>query len=236
LINPDGSISDIGTKNKKYIAFFDLDQTLITVNSGRLVTRQAFREGILPPKKIGSALITGLLYRTGLMKPETAISRLAQLMAGVPVRQFEDLSNRVFKSVIRASITAAARREVEWHRENNGATAIISAALPYICRAVQAELAIEDLICTEPEVIDGVFSGRFTGRYCFGREKLLRAERYCAQRGFRPNQAWYYADSVSDIPLLEQVGHPVCVNPGKNLHRLARQCGWEIREWQLSIK
>jgi phosphoserine phosphatase len=77
--------------------------------------------------------------------------------------------------------------------------------------------------------------GRFTGLplppLCYGEGKVERAERLAREIGFRLEEATFYSDSISDLPLLERVAVPVCVNPDPRLRRAASRRRWRIERW-----
>jgi phosphoserine phosphatase len=63
------------------------------------------------------------------------------------------------------------------------------------------------------------------------KKKLIRMKDYCEMNNSRPEEAWYYGDSGSDIPVLESVGHPVCINPDRRLKKTALRRKWKIYQW-----
>ncbi|MEQ9321797.1 MAG: hypothetical protein RIF41_21695, partial [Polyangiaceae bacterium] len=72
---------------------------------------------------------------------------------------------------------------------------------------------------------------RVDGRLCYGREKIRYAEELLEGTGARLEDAIFYSDSITDLPLLERVAEPVVVNPDARLRRLARRRGWRIERW-----
>ena len=81
----------------------------------------------------------------------------------------------------------------------------------------------------------GVSAGRFTGELSSGplsgTAKAEAAEAWATQSGVDLSESYAYADDMSDLPLLELVGHPVAVNPERRLEKLARSRGWPVRHW-----
>jgi phosphoserine phosphatase len=67
---------------------------------------------------------------------------------------------------------------------------------------------------------------------CFGPEKAVRLKEYCKINNSSPSDAWYYGDSISDLPALLSVGHPVCVNPDYKLKKSAIKRDWKIVNWK----
>ena len=78
---------------------------------------------------------------------------------------------------------------------------------------------------------DGKLTGKVEHPLCFGHGKLVRARRLAEELGFKLEEAVFYTDSITDLPLLEAVGERVCVNPDPRLRRLARARGWKIERW-----
>jgi putative phosphoserine phosphatase/1-acylglycerol-3-phosphate O-acyltransferase len=78
------------------------------------------------------------------------------------------------------------------------------------------------------ETVDGVLTGAPEGKYCFGDEKRVRLLSFCDMNLSTPADSWYYADSIADLPVLEIVGHPVCVSPDRKLASIARKRNWRI--------
>jgi phosphoserine phosphatase len=78
---------------------------------------------------------------------------------------------------------------------------------------------------------DGAFTGRLVEPLCYGVGKLARARELAARVGFDLDEATFYSDSYTDLPLLEAVRTPVAVNPDPRLARLARRRGWRVERW-----
>jgi phosphoserine phosphatase len=90
---------------------------------------------------------------------------------------------------------------------------------------------MDDIICSELEVINGFMTGRPVGNLCYGKEKLNKIIEYCEKNNSTPPESWYYADAIVDLPALSLVGFPVCINPDRKLSREARRKGWPIFSW-----
>ena len=93
-------------------------------------------------------------------------------------------------------------------------------------------LNIDDIICSELEVYNGIMTGRPVGHLCFGEEKAVRLKEYCEKNNSFRSEAWYYGDSISDLPALEAVGKAVCINPDKKLKKTAVERDWKILYWK----
>jgi HAD superfamily hydrolase (TIGR01490 family) len=228
-----GTISSENNLNgKSYIAFFDLDNTLITSNSGKLLVREARAKGMLSLQDLIRALWMSFLYKFNLMDTEKIIAGMLQWLNGVPVKKVNLLASGVFLKQMIRTIPDEARNEIIWHQERNAATVILSSALYPVCQAVAGHLNIDDFICTQIETVDDICTGKPAGEPCFGKEKATRLIEYCEKNNSKVSDAWYYGDSISDLSVLQIVGNPVCVNPDKKLLKSANKNNWRICRWK----
>ena len=82
-------------------------------------------------------------------------------------------------------------------------------------------------------VRDGRFTGEAHHPICYGKGKLYWARRFAAEHEVDLGESFFYSDSVTDVPMLEIVGHPQVVNPDPLLRRIARQRGWQVLQLRL---
>jgi HAD superfamily hydrolase (TIGR01490 family) len=224
--------SENNTKGKSYIAFFDLDDTLIRANSGKLLVRGAYEKGMMSLPDLINAIWMSFLYKFRLMNSEKIIAGMLKWLAGVPEKRVIDLSSEVFEKYMLHAIPEEARREIRMHKDKNAAVVILSSALYPVCQVVADHLEVDDVICTHIETDDGRCTGHTAGKFCFGNEKVSRLKEYCEKNNSKVEQAWYYGDSFSDFPVLQIVGNPVCVNPDKKLQKAANKNSWKIYLWK----
>lgn len=189
------------------------------------------KEGILSYSQFAESLILTILHRAGIITSETIIGRIARFFAGKSESVIADFSDRLFKNSLSKSIRPGAMSAIEYHRGNDAELVILSASTNYTCIPLLGELNIPDMLCTEMEIENGIFTGKPKSGYCFGVEKLNRASQFCMERGYSLNDAWYYGDSISDLPILEAVGNPRCVVPDSKLKKIAKKRGWIIEDW-----
>ena len=219
------------TLNKDYIAFFDLDHTILNTNSGKIMGIAAFREGIIKKQKFIEGVIYGLGSKLGLVEGDTIMPRLVKWLNGHPEQYIVDFARQVFNEVLKYTIRKEAIQEIEFHRNNNAHLVMLSASVNFICKPVIEFLGLDDLICTDPHVINHRFSGHTQGGVCFGEEKLVRSRSFIQTHGLSLHDAFFYTDSFTDLPMLEAVGNPVAVTPVRKLAAVARSRGWQIYNW-----
>lgn len=212
-------------------ALFDMDKTLIRVNTARLFTR--YRRD---RREVG--------WRESLRVAWWLLQySVGQLDAAVVAREVlknyrnsleEDLASTCeawFPEYVTPHISQAARDTVEHHRSLGDELIIATSATIYGTRPLLEELSMGDIVCTELEVQNGRFTGDVVEPLCYGEGKLKKVSAYLESRNLKLEEATFYSDSITDVPLLEAVARPVAVNPDMRLAREAKKRGWEIQRW-----
>jgi HAD superfamily hydrolase (TIGR01490 family) len=215
-----------------YIAFFDLDQTLTNSISGRALARGAYREGLMSRRDLLNAIFLSIAFRLNLKDQLKIIDSMVSWVRGIPEKTISDLCYRVFTEDLLPTVYTEARTEIVIHKTKNAKVVILSSALTAICLEMARNLDFDDILCSELEVKDGYMTGFPVGHLCFGQEKAVRLKEYCRINNFSSSDAWYYGDSISDLPALTAVGHPVCVNPDAKLKKTAMSRDWKIVSWK----
>jgi HAD superfamily hydrolase (TIGR01490 family) len=135
------------------------------------------------------------------------------------------------RSRIVPTIGRPARELVRGHIEAGDLCAIVTATNSFVTRPIAGEFGVPHLIATEPETLDGRFTGRVAGTPCFREGKIRRVEEWLAQQGHAlPDfpASVFYSDSHNDLPLLTRVTRPVAVDPDPQLAAEARRRGWAV--------
>jgi HAD superfamily hydrolase (TIGR01490 family) len=215
-----------------YIAFFDLDQTLTSSISGKALAREAYREGLMSRLDLLNAIFLSIAFRLKLKDQLKIIDRMVSWVRGISQKTVTDLCYKVFNEDLLPSVYEEARTEISIHKSKNAKVVILSSALSTICLEMAKNLGFDDILCSELEVKGGYMTGFPVGHLCFGQEKAVRLKEYCKTNNSSPSDAWYYGDSVSDLPALSSVGHPVCVNPDYKLKQTAIRRDWKIVNWK----
>lgn len=128
-------------------------------------------------------------------------------------------------------ITDAARALVNRHLQDADLVAIITATNSFITAPIARAFGVQHLIATEPEQVNGRYTGEVVGTPCFREGKITRLEQFLEHHGTRLDcltSSRFYSDSLNDLPLLEKVQHPVAVDPDPTLRAHAATHGWPI--------
>jgi HAD superfamily hydrolase (TIGR01490 family) len=218
-------------KGKNYIAFFDIDDTILNINSTKILVQTARKKRMMSTLNYLRAVYQVILYRYKLKDPLKIIHKMGRWMTGVHVEEFNKMVEEINKKIIIGAIRPEIIEEIRIHKENKAEVAILSSAVSSICHPLADFLGIDHVLCSELETVEGRFTGKPIGKFCFGKEKLVRLKEYCTVNNYPINETYYYADSIDDLPVLTEVGHPVCITPDKRLIEVANSKGWMVHQW-----
>lgn len=212
-------------------AFFDLDRTLLRVNSGPLYVRWRVRQGRMGVTDMARASWWAFLYSFGILDVEGVSRQVMRMLRGVDEATFRaECAEWVAREVL-AEVTDAAHREVERRRSEGFVCALLTTSSPYIAEPVAAHVGVEHVLSSRMSVRDGLFTGEVEQPLCYGAGKVEHARRWAREHGVSVGDSVFYTDSISDLPMLEQVKEPRVINPDPLLLREARRRGWTIESW-----
>ena len=121
-----------------------------------------------------------------------------------------------------------ARTLLDKHRAQGDQLLIITATNRFITEPIAKRYGVEQLLATEPEIVAGEYTGAVNGTPCFQTGKVEQLHNWLEKENQTLEGSWFYSDSHNDLPLLEQVEHPVAVDPDDKLKSHARAMGWPI--------
>lgn len=216
-------------------AFFDLDKTLMAGSSGMQFARVATRHEIVGKRQLARWAVEHLRYRLRGTTDErtTEVLRVARdLISDVPARSLERMNPEVMAAIL-PRVYPQMLDAVYAHQDAGRATFIVSAAGNGVVESLAAVLGMDGGIGTRYEVgEDGTFTGRFDGPFVYGPGKVEAMEAFAAEHGIDLAASYAYSDSISDLPMLRAVGHPVVVNPDPPLAEIAREEGWQTMRFE----
>ena len=117
---------------------------------------------------------------------------------------------------------------IEKHRQQNDTLMIITATNSFITAPIANKLGIPNLIATEPEIVDGHFTGKVSGCPSYQQGKVTRLKAWLKDTQHSLDGSYFYSDSHNDLPLLELVEYPSAVDPDPQLEAIAQERNWPI--------
>lgn len=213
-------------------ALFDMDRTLLRVDSARLYTQFRRDRGEASLLDALRVALWATQYTLGVIDaPKVARKALAGFR-GRAESWLEASCAEWFPRYVLPELQQAGRQAVKKHRDAGDFVAIVTGATRYVAEPVAAELGIEHVICSELELdLAGCFTGRIVEPLCYGLGKVQRTAKVAEREGFRIDEASFYSDSITDLPLLEVVKAPIVINPDRRLRKIALRRGWPIEAW-----
>ena len=118
------------------------------------------------------------------------------------------------------------------HNREGDHPVIITATNSFVTGPIAHAFGVNDLIATEPEIIAGHYTGKVAGTPCFKHGKIKRLHAWLDETNIDFDNSWFYSDSHNDLPLLEEVAHPVAVDPDDQLRAIASERGWQITSFR----
>jgi HAD superfamily hydrolase (TIGR01490 family) len=218
-------------------AFFDLDKTVIAKSSALAFGRPFYRDGLISRRDVAKAAYAQLAFRLAGaddQQAERLRDYLAELCQGWRVEQVRQIVNETLDELISPYMYAEAATLINDHRDAGRDVVLVSASGEEMVRPIGDQLGISDVIATRMVVVDGRYTGDVEF-YAAGANKVAEVRRLAAERGYDLADCWAYSDSISDLPLLDAVGHPTAVNPDRQLRRVAAERGWPVREFRYPI-
>src|ERR671917_901335 len=211
-------------------AFFDLDKTLIEGSSALHFARAAYKNGMLSRRRLIRDVWANLKFRVQGSTDEGTDAlrqRILDALAGQRVVDLQRLGPDVLAGIL-PLLYKDVLREAYAHQDAGRPAYIVTAASQELAEVLAHVLVLDGGLGMRAEVRDGVYTGRPAGPFTY-RDGKAEAIREIAEReGIDLTESYAYSDSESDLPMMRAVGHPVAVNPDRELERVARQEGWRI--------
>ena len=213
------------------IAFFDMDKTLLRIDSGTSWMRFLYGRGEISKLRLARTVLWGFKYKLAVLDIERLASRLALLSEGEMVADIDEKARVWYEVYVQSQVTKLAQDRLGYHKERGDTVALLTASTQFAAEPVAKDNAIEHVLCSRLGVRNGQLTGKFDS-FCHGEGKVPLAEGFAEEQKQSLDDAWFYSDSYNDLPMLERVGNPVVVNPDPRLLRVAKRRRWQICHWQ----
>jgi HAD superfamily hydrolase (TIGR01490 family) len=220
-------------------AFFDLDKTIIAKSSVLAFGKPFYREGLLSRRAIAKSAYAQVVYML-VGADEAKMEKLREAMLTITKgwnrNHIASIVRETLDDVVSPIIYAEALELFDEHHAAGHTVIIVSSSPLEVVQPLADYLGADDVIATRAEVDrDGNYTGHLAF-YAYGEHKADAMRELAAREGIDLDESYAYSDSITDAPMLELVGHPVAVNPDKELAKLVKEREWEQRTFARPVR
>ena len=221
-------------------AFFDVDNTMMQGASIYHFARGLAARDFFTWRDLAQFAVKQISFRIkGVEDPahmEEAKQAALAFVAGHKVEEVVSLGEEIYDDLMADRIWSGTRALAQLHLDAGQRVWLVTAAPAELASLIARRLGLTGALGTVAESVDGVYTGRLVGEPLHGPAKAEAILALAEREGLDLTRCAAYSDSANDVPMLSLVGHPVAVNPDADLKRIAREGGWEIRDFRTGRK
>jgi HAD superfamily hydrolase (TIGR01490 family) len=211
-------------------AFFDLDKTIIAKSSTLAFSRSFYAGGLISRGSVLRSAYAQFVYLVGGAdhdQMEKMREFLSDLSAGWDVQTVRDIVADTLHHIVDPLVYDEAVSLIEEHQLAGRDVVIVSASGAEVVEPIGEMLGADAVIATRMEIEDGKYTGQI-GFYAYAENKASAIEELAREKGYDLSRSYAYSDSITDVHMLEIVGHPHAVNPDRELRKTAASRGWPV--------
>ena len=215
---------------KRNLAIFDLDNTILKGDSDYSWINFLIQQGLVDKDEYErkNKYFYDQYYQGKLNYDEWAEFALTTIKGKKP-EEIENVLSKFLSEIIEPMINIYALKLLHDHTHNNDIMLLASATNSVIVEPIAKRLGFENIVSTEVEIIDGIYTGKVLGIPALSEGKLIKVKEWMLQNNIESfDNTSFYSDSINDLPLLAAVSKPVAVNPDDMLREECRKRSWEI--------
>jgi len=214
------------------LALFDLDNTLLSGDSDFEWSQFLMEQGVLDRELFEAKNLTFYeQYKAGTLDIHEFLDFQLKPLSRHSRKVLDTWHEEFMRRKVRPMMGEQARQLVAKHKAAGDVCMIITATNSFVTAPIAREFGVAHLIATDPEALEGEFTGRVAGVPSFREGKVVRMENWLQERGWTWGsfaETWFYSDSLNDLPLLSKVSHPVAVDPDPTLRAHAEEHDWAV--------
>jgi HAD superfamily hydrolase (TIGR01490 family) len=211
-------------------AFFDLDKTIIAKSSTLAFSRPFQAGGLISRGAVLRSAYAQFVYVVGGAdhdQIEKMRAFMSQLVAGWDVATVREIVADTLHNIVDPLVYDEAVSLIEEHKLAGRDVVIVSASGTEVVEPIGEMLGADIVVATKLEESEGKYTGEIEF-YAYGGEKARAVRELAESRGYDLARCYAYSDSITDLPMLEEVGHAYAVNPDKELRKAAAAHGWPV--------
>ena len=212
------------------LALFDLDNTLLAGDSDYNWSLFLISEGLLDAKTHHDRNEQFYQdYKNGCLDIVAFLQFQLQPLSQYKKVFLDELHLKYMQKIIRPMMTVKAQRLVDQHKSAGDLCVVITATNSFVTKPIATAYGIEHLIGSDPEMLDGEYTGGVSGVPSFQEGKVTRINQWLAERGKKLSdfeKSYFYSDSHNDLSLMQLVTNPVAVDADAILTAHAKQQQW----------
>jgi HAD superfamily hydrolase (TIGR01490 family) len=215
---------------RRAAAFFDLDKTVIAKSSTLAFGRPFFQGGLINRRAVLKGAYAQFVFSLSgadADQMERLRNQITAMTAGWDAAVVADIVRETLHEIVDPLVYAEAADLIEEHREAGREIVIVSSSGAEMVGPIGEMLGVDRVVATRMVTVDGRYTGEIDF-YAYGENKAVAIRQVATEMGYDLADCWAYSDSVTDLPMLEVVGHPTAVNPDRGLRRAAVERGWPV--------
>jgi HAD superfamily hydrolase (TIGR01490 family) len=221
-------------------AFFDVDNTMIRGASIYFFGKGLAGRGLITTGDILRFGWQQLAFRVSGTEDLDAVAEARDkalgLVAGKTVTEIVAYGEEIYDELMERRIWSGTRALAQQHLDAGQRVWLVTATPVELARIIAQRLGLTGALGTVSEVEDGVYTGRLVGEPLHGPAKAEAVRALAEREGLDLSRCTAYSDSSNDVPMLTAVGHAVAVNPDTALREIARERGWDVRDFRTGRK
>lgn len=218
-------------------AIFDLDKTILATSAATAMSKPMLAGGLLTRRAMLRAAYARAAFELGhadAAATERLRAALSRMVRGWDAATVSAIVEQTLADAIAPTVYAEAVALIDDHHARGHDVVIASASGTDVVRPIADLLGADRVVATRMEVVDGRYTGALEF-YAYGQDKADAVRDLAAAQGYDLDASFAYSDSVTDLPLLELVGHPTVVNPDRALRRVALDRGWGVATFERPV-
>lgn len=211
------------------LAIFDLDNTLIAGDSDHRWGQFLVDKGLVNAETYRIANDQFYEdYKNGTLDIRRFLQFSLKPLTEHSMDRLQELHQEFMHTYIEPLMLPKAKELLQEHRAQGDFLLIITATNGFVTRPIAERLGVDDILTTDPEIINDRYTGDYVGTPTFQQGKVIRLQQWLKNREINLAETCFYSDSINDLPLMEQVGKPVAVDPDERLEAIALARQWKI--------